>query len=130
MPLPSDVAYLNSQKVRAVVNMCREYEGPLELYKKHDIEQLHCPTADLCEPSIEHLQQAVAFIQSHTSAQRRVVVHCKGGRGRAVAVALCYLISQGHDPHQAMDLICAKRSVAARAVLRSPAIKKFILACK
>lgn len=110
--------------------MCREYDGPVELYKKYSIEQLHCPTADLCEPSLADIQNAVRFIHCYVSSQHRVFVHCKGGRGRAVTVALCYLISVGYTPSEAMQLICEKRSVAAKAVLNTPVVREFICRCK
>jgi hypothetical protein len=42
----------------------------------------------------------------------KVYAHCAYGRHRGVAMGACILIAQGHDPHEAMQLIAERRSVA------------------
>jgi atypical dual specificity phosphatase len=83
--------------VTGVVNMCYEYDGPLDDYKKLGIEQLHLPTVDHTEPTPETLIDAVAFIKSHQKKGEKVYVHCKAGHGRAASVALCWLINEHPD---------------------------------
>lgn len=41
-----------------------------------------------------------------------VVVYCREGRHRSVAMAACILIGTGYTADEAMDLICEKREVA------------------
>ena len=70
MPLDVDVKYLQEERnIGLVVNMCREYAGPLKEYSKHDITQLHLPTPDVCEPDYYHILQGVhtiiEFIEAH-----------------------------------------------------------------
>ena len=40
-PFPFDVNNMATHGVRAVVNTCNEYGGPVSQYQKHSIEQLH-----------------------------------------------------------------------------------------
>jgi hypothetical protein len=41
--------------VRGVINFCEEYEGPVEKYEELGIQQLHLPTTDHFEPSLDDL---------------------------------------------------------------------------
>jgi hypothetical protein len=130
VPLSRDVPFLHSNGVVGVVNMCREYPGPVDAYRAHNIRQLHLPTPDLHEPSLEQIKDMIVFIDDvlktgHSVGDNdgggggggRIFIHCKGGRGRAVIAAVCYFISKGCSPAEAFDKIKAKRDVAARAVL-------------
>ena len=83
--------------VRGVVNMCYEYSGPKANYAKLGIKQLHLPTVDHTEPSVECLKDAVEFIKEHKKRGEKVYVHCKAGHGRAASVALSWLISENAD---------------------------------
>lgn len=47
--------------VRGVINMCEEYRGPHRKYKELGIEELHLPTTDHFEPSLEDLMVSHAF---------------------------------------------------------------------
>ena len=154
VPLPCDVAFLHAQGVRGVVNMCQEYDGPVERYRALGIAQLHLPTPDLHEPSLSQMRDMIAFIQdlqrregpppsaTHISNEEqtdndkstaptcpretrgdKVFIHCKGGRGRAVLAAVCFLIFQGRGAEEAFELVRSKRQVAARAVLKCDLIR-------
>lgn len=41
--------------MRGVINLCEEYGGPLKKYKELGMEQLHLPTTDHFEPTVEDL---------------------------------------------------------------------------
>lgn len=83
---------LFARGVRAVVNLCDEYEGPMDQYKKLHVVQLRLPTIDHTEPTVDDLAAAVAFIQDKVDAGVRVYVHCKGGNGRSAAVVFAWLL--------------------------------------
>lgn len=91
-PFASDVDELAKIGVKAVVNTCEEYAGPVEEYEKHGIEQFRMPTVDFTHPSLEDVTAAVAFIESHVAKGHRVYIHCKAGRARSATVAICWLI--------------------------------------
>jgi protein-tyrosine phosphatase len=71
MPLEIDVQYLHEVKnIGLVVNMCREYPGPLEEYAKRGIQQVHLPTPDVCEPDYNDVLRGVQAILQYLDAQR------------------------------------------------------------
>lgn len=130
LPFARDVQTMYGEhKVRSVVNMCRESEGPVTEYRRRGITQLRLPTPDLCSPNIYDLIVGVRFMiqqRKHLSQEEMVFVHCKGGRGRAATMVLCYLISQGRDAQEAIQHMRAKRHVVAVAVLGYPPVQYFI----
>jgi atypical dual specificity phosphatase len=84
-------------QVRAVVNLCAEYKGPVHQYAELGMTQLWLPTVDHFDPSVEDLEKAVRFIQKYKDAGVKVYVHCRAGHGRSAAVAFAWLLSQGPD---------------------------------
>ncbi len=124
MPLRSDVPRLAAEGVTAVVNMCKEYPGPVDLYKKHGIEQLWLPTVDFNPPSLADVEKGVDFIQRTIDAGGQVYIHCKAGRARSATVLLCFLVKHRHmTPDQAQQYLLEHRPhvhprLPGRAVVR------------
>jgi atypical dual specificity phosphatase len=102
-PLTRDLANLYREGVRAVINMCQEYPGPVDAYKKLGIEQLWLPTIDFQPPSLKHVSQGVDFIQQVVDRGDKVYVHCKAGRARSATVVLCWLVK-----HRKMSVVEAQ----------------------
>ena len=147
LPFPSDIQYLKSKNVCGVINLCYEYSGPVAHYSKYQIQQLHLPTLDVHEPTLEQMKLAVTFIDrilSQSVEERRgiqsstmeneqtedlekkvIFIHCKGGRGRAVITCLCYLISKGSTLQESFQQIKSCRSVASEGVLYSSIVKEY-----
>lgn len=110
---------LVSRGVRAVVNMCDEYAGPEQQYRRHDIQQLRLPTVDHSEPSVAALHEAVDFIRAQKERGVRTYVHCKGGTGRSAAVGLCWLVAyRNMEPREAQDYLNEKRHVRTALYLQ------------
>ena len=91
-PFQRDVQGLYEHGVRAVVNTCEEYEGPVIEYTRLGIEQLRIPTTDFTHPRLEDVQTAVEFVQDHAQRGQTVYIHCKAGRARSATVAICWLM--------------------------------------
>ncbi|TWU10682.1 phosphatidylglycerophosphatase and protein-tyrosine phosphatase 1 family protein [Allorhodopirellula heiligendammensis] len=109
-PFTRDVETLASLGVRAVVNTCEEYTGPIEEYGRLGIVQLHIPTIDFTHPTIENVRQAVDFVDKHVQAGEVVYIHCKAGRARSATVAICWLIEHRQlSPAEAQALLLSKR---------------------
>lgn len=68
-------------KVRGVVNLCAEYQGPDKHYERLGMKHLRIPTTDHFEPTANDMQKAVAFIQAHRERGEKVYVHCRAGHG-------------------------------------------------
>lgn len=133
LPFPSDVAELVSKhRVGAVVNMCGEYSGPVKEYKKAGIAQVRLPTGkrsgylrnnnclvDTEAPALEDIRKGIKFMTEFLEKEKdkRVLVHCKGGRGRAATMVLCYYVSLGRDARETLQGMQQKRSVIVPTIL-------------
>lgn len=69
----------------------------------------HLPTPDDEAPSMAHLAQGIAFIESAIDGGGKVYIHCSAGVGRAPTMAAAYLIRRGYGADAALDLICSAR---------------------
>ncbi|TMW59658.1 hypothetical protein Poli38472_004727 [Pythium oligandrum] len=119
MSFMSHVDALYARGVRAVINLCDEYEGPIKQYRKLHIPQLRLPTIDHTEPSVEDIETAVAFIQEKKDSGVRVYVHCKGGNGRSAAIAFCWLLyARNFTLEEAQEYLNEKRSVRKKLYLQ------------
>lgn len=92
LPFRQDVPALYEAGVRAVVNTCEEYAGPVEEYSRLGIEQMRMPTTDFTPPRLADVRRAVAFIASKADRGETVYVHCKAGRARSATVVACWLM--------------------------------------
>lgn len=114
--------------VGLVINMCRESGGPQSAYHHHEIEQLRCSTADMTEPKYERVlyvvEQAHEWANDPRNEGKKLFIHCKGGRGRAVTMAVCYMLYSGtcSSAAEAVALIKSKRSVAAAGTVSRYAV--------
>ena len=99
---------LQAWGISGVVNLRREFDDrSLGVDIPH---YLHLPITDDDPPTMEDLQQGVAFIKHEIESGGKVYIHCGAGVGRAPTMAAAYLISQGDTPAQAIDRIRAVRS--------------------
>lgn len=128
MPMPQDIDFLASKNIGAVVNMCREFNGYEKEYRKKNIIQFHAPTPDMCEPNLKDLVEGVQFIRQFldNNPNMRVFIHCKGGRSRAVTMALSYYLSKKQmSVKDAFEIVAKKRIVAERGPLSYETVKKY-----
>lgn len=51
-----EVDTVSKQNVRAVINMCDEYSGPVQTYRAFGIRQLKLPTVDHTEPELADIE--------------------------------------------------------------------------
>lgn len=121
-----DAEQLGQIGVTGVVNTCDEYAGPISIYNRHGIEQLHIPTIDFTHPLIEDVECAVDFISKHADNGGRVYVHCKAGRARSATVAICWLMEyrkmSGLDAQQ---LLLNVRHQVNKRLLSRPVVIEF-----
>ncbi|MDI1431044.1 protein-tyrosine phosphatase family protein [Polyangium sorediatum] len=113
--MPSDIAELERQGVRAVVNATSELVEPLGTLRAAGMAYLQIPCWDMQVPSLEDADRALTFLAEHIQAGHRVYVHCASGVGRSVALAVCYLaLHEGMSVEEAIAWIRARRRVAMR----------------
>ena len=127
LPFSRDVARLQALGVAAVVNTCEEYAGPQTAYQKSGIEQLRVPTTDFTPPSLEHINQAVQFMDEQIAQGKKVYVHCKAGRGRSATVVLCWLVANRQmTAEQAHAHLVAKRPHVNRGLAQRQVVREFV----
>ena len=99
--------------VRGVVSMQDEYAGPVEAYESLDMSYLRIPVVDHEEPTLSELKEAIIFLNDHeVHGLGKVYVHCKGGHGRAAAVAFCWLMYKHKlEPEAAQKRLLECRNV-------------------
>lgn len=127
LPFPSDVRRLYREGVRGIVNTCREYGGPQGTYARLGIRQLRIGTVDFTPPSLEAVEQAVAFIDDHASRGESVYVHCKAGRARSATVVLCWLMHRhGMSPEEGQRLLLDRRPHVHRRLPARSVVQDFL----
>lgn len=95
--------FLEEQGIHYCVNMRIERDDArFGLALPH---YLYLPTIDDDAPSLDHLDQGVAFIQKAISEGGKVYIHCGAGVGRAPSMAAAYLMANGCDLEEALRLI-------------------------
>lgn len=125
-PFASEVPAMHQAGVRAVVNTCEEYAGPMDAYDQYNIVQLRIPTTDFTHPLLKDVVQAVEFVQEHASAGDGVYIHCKAGRARSATVALCWLMKyQGMTAAEGQAKLLESRAHVNPRLTQRPVVKEF-----
>ena len=125
-PFPFDVPAMARAGIGAVVNTCEEYRGPVNAYRKAGIIQLRIPTIDFTAPTLAHLEEGVAFMETQIRAGRDVYVHCKAGRARSGTVVMCWLIAaKGMTPDEAQQRILERRPHSNPRLARRDVVQQF-----
>ncbi|HLF73293.1 MAG TPA: dual specificity protein phosphatase [Anaerolineales bacterium] len=112
-PTVADYEHLRELGVRLVINMRWEFRPPPDLHNP-PLRFLWLRTFDspLIPIPMRALQRGARAALEIIHGGGRVYVHCAAGRHRGVAMGSAVLIAQGHDPHEAMQLIRERRLVA------------------
>ncbi|CAM0137284.1 unnamed protein product [Umbelopsis sp. WA50703] len=92
--------------------MCAEFPGYRSLYEELGIRQICLETADYSVPTLEDIQHGAAIlVDAAEKNQGTIYLHCKAGRGRSAAIALCYLLRRYQlNPHDAQRVLNKARA--------------------
>jgi len=146
IPVWGDLKRLRALGVIAVINLCEEFPGEPQKLTALGMTQLHLPTLDYHCPSLENIYKALDFIRSRSTAESascespaaaaaprlrgKVYIHCKAGRGRSAAVALCYLmVSRGLTAADAARRLKQLRPAVRRHIDQDATIRAFDASC-
>jgi protein tyrosine phosphatase (PTP) superfamily phosphohydrolase (DUF442 family) len=81
-----------------------------ERVRAHGMELLRLPIRDGGVPTAAEVAPLVAAVRARLAAEGRVVVHCRGGLGRAGTIAGCVLVDHGQDAAAALERLAQRRS--------------------
>lgn len=111
-PDADDVETIKDLGVRLIINMI--FHPPAEIYKKPPFKLLTLRSFDSIFLPIQlsklkkGVETALPFIHNDDG----VLIYCREGKHRSVAMASCILIGMGFAAEDAMALISAKRDKA------------------
>jgi predicted protein tyrosine phosphatase len=74
------------------------------------ISDVPMPMDGHVHPTMEHLQQVLAFTE-HLTDDDRLLIHCYAGQSRSTACALAALIQHGMDFREAFDHVSVMRAI-------------------
>jgi ADP-ribosyl-[dinitrogen reductase] hydrolase len=113
--LEADLAAIRAWGAEAIVTLIEEHEmvmlkvtAPPQMAARHDIRWVHLPIPDVCPPDHRfEAEWAVAGPELRAIVQRggSVLVHCRGGLGRAGTIAARLLVEMGMEPAAAIAAV-------------------------
>jgi protein tyrosine phosphatase (PTP) superfamily phosphohydrolase (DUF442 family) len=112
LPKSENVEHILSLGIRLVISM------PLprapEVFRRPPMQFVHCPSLDSRFTPIPMfiLRRGVLAALPVIETGNSVLVHCKAGVHRSVAMACCILIAMGFTAENAMQLVKEKRDKA------------------
>lgn len=101
------------EAIAAIVDLRAEACDDIEVLRRHGIAHLHLPTPDRAGVCQADLARGVEFVCAHLDRDRRVLIHCEHGIGRAPSLALCVLTARGVPPLAALAQLKTRRSAVS-----------------
>jgi ADP-ribosyl-[dinitrogen reductase] hydrolase len=126
--LDTDLAALSAEGTQVLVSLLEDEEAAFlriptlfSAAAARGLEVCRLPVPDGGVPSLPAARELVARIVGRLAAGQTVVVHCRGGLGRAPTLAGCVLVALGVAPEAALaDLVRARgRGVPETAAQRA-----------
>jgi protein tyrosine phosphatase (PTP) superfamily phosphohydrolase (DUF442 family) len=112
MPQEIHAEEIREMGIRLILSM--HWQRPHQSVGADPVTLMWLPTFDtpLIPMSLKALRRGVEASIPVIQAGDRVLVHCRYGVHRSVAMACCVLIGQGYSSEDAMSLVKEKRAVA------------------
>mmetsp|Transcript_9921 Transcript_9921/g.21209 ORF Transcript_9921/g.21209 Transcript_9921/m.21209 type:complete len:303 (-) Transcript_9921:60-968(-) len=126
LPYEALVPEMRAKGVTHVLNMVAEWGGPQRAYAAAGIVQKRIRVIDFTPPTLQDIEEGVAFVKEVMDAGGSVYVHCKAGRGRAASICMGFLIQhRGMSPLEAQEFLTARRPHVLQVLHRRPVIHEF-----
>ena len=95
-----DLRALHGQGIRAILSLTEQSllmfrEITPTLLAELDITYLHIPIPDQRPPAAEQAQHILQLIETMTTQQRPLLIHCHAGVGRTGTILHLYYLAQG-----------------------------------
>lgn len=110
---PSQVEALARAGIGSVLDLREEDRDDESALAAHGIRFRHLPLVDLQPPTQEQLEAASSWVLEEMAADRKVLVHCRAGVGRSIAVVSAVLLRMGYTLPQVYDQVRRRRPAAA-----------------
>ena len=112
LPKAEDAEDIRARNVTLIINMI--FIRPPEVYTQPPFHMLTLRTFDfpLLPIPIDKLKKGVETALPYIQKGESVLIYCRAGRHRSVAMGACILIAMGHTADEAMQLLREGRQVA------------------
>jgi len=101
-PIEKDLASLRQMGVDVLVTLTDEWQPPVDKIEAEGIKSRYVAIPDMHPPSFEQAVATCAAVAGDLAEGRRVVYHCRGGKGRAGTLLACQLIWHGETGEEAI----------------------------
>lgn len=112
LPRRQDAPLIQSLGVHLILSLTLQPPPSRYHHAPFRVLRLPWPDSPLLPMPLRLLARGVTAALSEMDAQRGVLVHCRMGVHRSVALAACILIAQGATPRDAMGLVKEARPLA------------------
>ncbi len=119
-----DFEFLKENGFEAIVSLT---EFPLNevLIEEFGFSVKHIPVRDFEAPTLEQVQDFIAFAEKARAEGRKLVVHCDAGIGRTGTVLACYLVSKGYNAAKAIEEVRVKRPGSVETIEQEELVMKY-----
>jgi len=119
-----DFESLKEKGLDAIVSLS-EYPLSEVLIEEFGFSVKHIPVRDFQPPTLEQVEDFVAFAKNARSEGKKLVVHCDAGVGRTGTMLACYLVSKGHSATDAIEEVRAKRPGSIETIEQEEVVLEF-----
>jgi atypical dual specificity phosphatase len=119
-----DFEFLKDNGFEAIVSLS---EFPLSevLIDEFGFTVKHIPVRDFKAPTLEQIEDFVAFAVNARSEGKKLVVHCDAGIGRTGTMLACYLVSKGYNAVDAIEEVRTKRPGSLETIEQEEVVLKY-----
>ena len=119
-----DFEFLKDNGFEAIVSLS---ELPLSevLIEEFGFTVKHIPVRDFEAPTLEQIENFVAFAENARSEGKKLVVHCDAGIGRTGTMLACYLVSKGYSATEAIEEVRIRRPGSLETIEQEEVVLKY-----
>jgi atypical dual specificity phosphatase len=119
-----DFEFLKEKGFEAIVSLT---EFPLSevLIEEFGFSVKHIPVRDFEAPTLEQIEDFVAFAENARSEGKKLVVHCDAGIGRTGTMLACYLVSKGYSATDAIEEVRIRRPGSLETIEQEEVVLKY-----
>lgn len=123
---PVNYELYKKYSISAILNLRGEKDDDRNLIEKYKVDYLRIPVKDSFYPSFEDTKKAIEWIDKKVKEDKKVLIHCKSGKGRSPFLACCYLLSKGYNLEEALLLIRSRRKMVLLNSIQLEALNSFL----